>query len=232
MVATAGTGVTASKRSGRRPQIGPPPLAPVLAFTVPTIGYVVVNRSTPHFDASARTVLVYDLGHGTALRLGSALLLASAITLVLMAAVLYRRLRTLGITAPGPAITLVGGIAAAIMLTVCATASYVSGRLAGGASPALAKAIADLSFFSGGPAFAVMFALLVFGLSATGLNAGLLPKVATVPGLVIAVVGVLAVLSPVASGFSYLVPVVRFGGLVWLIAVAPMLPQVRRRATA
>jgi hypothetical protein len=231
MAASTATDTPASKRPARRPQIGPPPLAPVLAFTVPTIGYVVVNRSTPHFDASARAVLAYDHGHSTALRLGSTLLMASAIPLVLMAAVLYRRLRTLGITAPGPAITLVGGIAASAMLTVCAMASYASGRLAGDASPALAKALADLSFFSGGPAFAAMFALLVFGVSATGLKAGLLPKAATVPGLVIAVVGVLAVLSPVASGFSYLVPVERFGGLVWLIAVAPLLPQTRRRVT-
>ncbi|MGC0417774.1 DUF4386 domain-containing protein [Embleya sp. AB8] len=231
-MATTATDTPSSQRPGRRPQIGPPLLAPVLTFTAPTIGYVVVNRSTPHFDASARTVLAYDHGHGSALRLGSTLLLASAIPLVLMAAVLYRRLRALGVSAPGPAIALVGGVSASVMLTVCAMTSYASGRLAGDASPALAKALADLSFFSGGPAFAAMFAMLVFGVAATGLKAGLLPRVATVPGLVIAVAGVLAVLSPAVSGFSYLVPVVRFGGLVWLLAVAPMIPLTRRRTVS
>src|SRR3954464_9005748 len=89
------------KTAGRRPQAGPPLLAPVLAFTALTIGYVVANRATPHPDASGLAVLDYARAHGTAIKVGAPLLFASAVPLALTAAVLYRRLRALGITAHG-----------------------------------------------------------------------------------------------------------------------------------
>lgn len=216
-----------SADSARRPQSGPPLLAPVLAFAVLTVAAVVVNRSTPHPDASGLAVLQYAQAHRTAARVGAFLLFSSAVPLAIAAAVLYRRLRALGITAPGSAITLVGGVLAASALTLSGLFAWTGNRLQPDAGAALARALADLSFLSGGPAFVVMFALLIAGVSVTGLLAGLLPRAAAWTGLVLAAVGMLSTLTLLADGFGYLLPVVRFGGTLWLVFVAAVLPRTR-----
>ncbi|MWA00218.1 DUF4386 domain-containing protein [Actinomadura sp. LD22] len=221
------TQTTPRAASGRRPQSGPPLLLPVLVFTALTIGYVAANRSTPHPDASGAEVLRYARDHGTAIKAGAFLLLGSAFPLTVATGVLYRRLRALGITAPGSAITLAGGILAAGMLVLGAMFGWAGGRLPADASPALARALADLSFLSGGPAYAATFALLVAGLSVTGLLALLLPRPLCWAGLVIALAGMVGTLTLVGSGFAFLVPVVRFGGLLWLIAAAALMPRTR-----
>ncbi|MBL7493036.1 DUF4386 domain-containing protein [Frankia sp. AgB1.9] len=225
MTATAAPPATGT--ANRRPQSGPPLLAPVLAFTGLTIAYVVANRSTPHPDASGLEVLHYAGLHGTTIKVGAFLLFASAVPLAVTAAVLYRRLRALGITAPGSAITLVGGVLASCTLTLSALFGWAGGRLPATADPALARALADLGFLAGGPGYAVMFALLIAGVSVTGLLAGLLPRAATWIGLLLAAVGMVSSLTLLGSGFGYLLPAVRFGGLIWLVAAAALLPRTR-----
>ncbi|MYU15467.1 DUF4386 domain-containing protein [Streptomyces sp. SID8361] len=212
---------------GRRPQGGPPLLAPVLAFAVLTVGYVVVNSSTPHPDASGKEVLAYARDNGSTIELGSLLLFAAATPLALLAAVLYRRLRALGITAPGSAITLVGGVLAAAALSGSALFGWAGGRLPMDADPALARALADLSFLSGGVAYSATFAMLVSGISVTGLMARLLPRPLTWTGLALAAAGVVSMLTLIADPFGYLLPVVRFGGLIWLVITAILLPRTR-----
>ncbi|MGW1682570.1 DUF4386 domain-containing protein [Saccharopolyspora sp. NPDC002376] len=225
---TATPAAQRTERSARRPQSGPPLLAPVLALAVLTIAYVVVNRSTPHPGASGLEVLDYVQGHSATIELGAFLLFASGVPLALTAAVLYRRLRALGITAPGSAITLAGGLLAANALVLSAMFSWSSSRLSADTGPALARALADLSFLAGGPAYSVMFALLMAGVSVPGLLAGLLPRAVSWAGLVLAAAGVLSSLALLVDGFAYLVPVVRFGGLIWLVFAAVTLPRTRR----
>lgn len=217
------------KTPARRPQSGPPLPAPVLAFALLTVAYVVANRSTPHPDASGLTVLDHAQAHGTTIKVGAFLLFASAAPLAIATAVLYRRLRALGITAPGSAITLVGGVLAAGALTISAMFAWTGGRLPADASPELARALADLSFVAGGPAYTVMFALLIAGVSVPGLLARLLPRAVAWSGLVLAATGVLSTLTLLTFGFSYLVPVVRFAGTIWLVLAAALLPRTRHR---
>ena len=226
------TTASAPERSApprRRPQSGPPLLVPVLSFAALTVGYVIANRATPHPDATGAEVLRYAQEHGTAIRAGSWLLLASAVPLALLAAVLYRRLRALGITAPGSAITLAGGLLASVALALSAMAAWTGGRLPDDASPALARALADLSFLAGGPFYGAGFAMLVAGVSVTGLLAGLLPRPLTWIGLALAAAGMLSTLALLADGFAPLLPVIRFGGLLWLVAAAALLPRTRRK---
>ncbi|GGV02401.1 hypothetical protein GCM10010211_82180 [Streptomyces albospinus] len=166
---------------------------------------------------------------GTVIKLGAFLLFASAVPLALCAAVLYRRLRALGITAPGSAIMLVGGVLASGALSLSAMFAWSGGHLPADAPPALARALRDLSFLSGGPAYAVTYALLIAGISVTGLLAGLLPRAVTWTGLLLAAVGMVSTPTLLASGFEYLLPVVRFGGIVWLLFVAALLPRTRPR---
>lgn len=216
-------------KAGRRPQSGPPLLAPVLAMTALTIAYVIVNHTTPRPDASGAEVLRYAGAHSTAISVGAMLLFASAVPLAITSGVLYRRLRALGITAPGSAITLVGGVLASGALILSALFSWAGGRLPESADPALGRALADLSFLSGGPGYVVTFALLIAGVSVTGLLGRLLPRPLAWAGLVLAAVGMLSTFTLVASPVGFLLPVVRFGGLVWLVWIAAVLPLSRPR---
>lgn len=210
-----------------RPQRGPPLLIPVLAYTALTIAAVIVNRSTPHPDATALAVLTYDHAHSTTIKLGSFLLFASAVPLTITAAVLYRRLRALGITAPGSAMTLAGGILASAALTMSAMFGWTGAHLPADATAPLARALADLSFLAGGPGFAVMLALLIAGISVPALLAGLLPRPLAWAGLALAVLGALSTLTLLNLVFGPALPIVRFGGIIWLIAAAALLPHTR-----
>ncbi|MFI0981368.1 DUF4386 domain-containing protein [Streptomyces sp. NPDC021093] len=228
-IGATGTATVPDSARTRHPQAGPPLLLPVLSFAVLTIAYVVLNSSTPQPTATGADVLAYTQGNGTTIRIGAFLLLASAVPLAVLAGVLYRRLRALGITAPGSALTLVGGVMASLALTLSALFAWTGERLADDAAPALARAVADLSFLTGGVTYAVAFGLLVAGVAVTGLRAGLLPKPLARVGCVLAAAGLLATLSLLADPFGFALPVVRFGGLIWLVWVAAVLPRTRTR---
>ncbi|MEU3193742.1 DUF4386 domain-containing protein [Streptomyces sp. NPDC006992] len=220
-------GTASGPEPDRHPHGGPPLLAPVLAFVALTIGYVVANSSTPRPDAEGRKVLAYARDSSTTIEVGSLLLLASAVPLALLAALVHRRLRALGVTAPGPTIALAGGVLGAAALSGSALFGQAVSRLPMDADPALARALADLSFLFGGVAYTAMFALLLAGVSVTGLLSGLLARTPAWAGLVLAGAGMLSLLSLVADPFNFLLPVVRFGGLVWLVCVAILLPRAR-----
>jgi hypothetical protein len=211
----------------RRPQSGPPLPIPTLAYTALTLAAVAVNAKTPRPNASGMEVLQYTQDHGTAIKVGAFLLFASSVPLAIVAAVFSRRLRALGITAPGATITLVGGILAASGLALSAAFAWAGGRLPADAGGTLPRALADLSFLTGGPAYAVMFALLIAGISVPALLGGLLPKPMAWTGLALAVVGVVSTLTLLSISFGFLLPVVRFGGTLWLVVAAFLLPHTR-----
>ncbi|MFC7488702.1 hypothetical protein ACOCJ7_07575 [Knoellia sp. CPCC 206453] len=91
--------------------------------------------------------------------------------------------------------------------------------------------MADLSFWSGGVAFAATFALFIAGIARAGVRDGSLPRAVTWTGLVLAAAGLLCLLAPVADGFGYLLPVVRFGGTIWLAFAAVLLTRTRSLTT-
>jgi hypothetical protein len=192
-----------------------------------TVIGVAVNRSTPHPDASGAAVLAYNTAHATTVKLGSWLLFASAVPLTIAAAVIYRRLRALGITAPGSAIALAGGALAAGALTLSGMFAWSGGRLPADASPALARALADISFLAGGPAYATMFALLIAGTAVPALLVRLLPRPLAAAGIILAAAGAVSTVTMLSLDAAFLIPVVRFGGIAWLIAAAILLPRNR-----
>ncbi|MEV6106859.1 DUF4386 domain-containing protein [Streptomyces sp. NPDC051940] len=196
------------------------PLLPVLAYVALTAGYVAANRDTPHPDASGSEVLEYAASHGTAITLGAVLLAAAAIPLVLAATALLRGRVPRGAVR---AWALGGAGLAGIALVASAVFAFLGGRLDAGADPDRARELADWSFLAGGPAFAVGCALF---LAATAVAAGL-PRAARVTGFVLAAAGLLSVLTVAADAFGYLLPLVRFGGLIWLVAVTVTLRRGR-----
>ena len=90
-------------------------------------------------------------------------------------------------------------------------------------------ALNELSFAAGGPGFVVAFGLLIAGVSVPTLLGGLGPRPLAVVGLVLAGVAAVAVLSLAVPPLQFLLPVVRFGGLVWLVWASAVLPVTRRR---
>jgi hypothetical protein len=99
------------------------------------------------------------------------------------------------------------------------------------ASAALVHALYFLSFLFGGVAFAVGFGLLAAGVSITSYFRHLLPVWLVAFGLAIAVAGELSSLSLIWYPASFLLPIARFGGFVWLLAVAVSLPKTRANDT-
>jgi hypothetical protein len=94
------------------------------------------------------------------------------------------------------------------------------------------RAFVALTFAAGGPAFVVFNGLLVAGLAVSGLLTGVLPRPVAWAGLAIAVVSELASLTTAFDALDPLLPIGRFGGLLWLVVLGVVLPASRRELRA
>jgi hypothetical protein len=148
------------------------------------------------------------------------------------AATVHHRLHRLGLRVAGPTLGLAGGLLAAAMLALSGAAGWAAAATAALVPDAAGAVVAldALAFAAGGPGFVVAFGLLIAGVSVPALLGGLGPRALAVAGLVLAGVAVVAVLSLAVPVLSFLLPVVRFGGLVWLVWTSAVLPVTRRRA--
>ena len=216
----------------RRPQGGPPPLAPALAYGALLIASVAVWIGGPQPGTSAASTLSYAQAHTGQMHAEALLVFGAAVPLAIWAATIYRRLRTLGVTAPGAVIGLAGGILAAASLALSGLVTWVMADTAHIAGPALAKALSDLSFAAGAAGFVVPFALLIAGVAVPSLVLRLTPRPLAWGGLVVAAIGMLSTLTLVTSALDFTLPIGRFGGLIFIVAVSALLPATRHRLTA
>lgn len=154
----------------------------------------------------------------------------SAVPLGIFAATVYARQLRLGVRVPGPAIGFFGGIIAAVFLMLSGLITWLLGRSEVVADTALAQTLAFLAYLTGGVGFVVGLGLLVAGIAVPSLILGFMPRWLAWAGLVIAALSELSFLSMVLEPLQFLLPVGRFGGLVWLVAAGFLLP--RRRAAA
>jgi hypothetical protein len=213
-----------------RPQGGPPLLAPALAYGVLMVTAVVLSARVPHVSAAATAVAAYDGSHHAVLEVAGCLGFAASAPLAIWTATAYRRLQTLGVTAPGAVIALAGGLLAAVSLGLSGLITWTSAQPGVAADPAVARVLADLSFATGAAGFVVPLALLVAGAAVPSLILGLVPRPLAWAGLVIAAVGVLSTFALLTPALDATLPVGRFGGLLWLIAASIALPRTRRAA--
>src|SRR6201995_4332820 len=137
-----GTSPSAGDPAVRRPgpQGGPPLLAPALAYGALMIAGVVLSARTPQPSATATDVLAYVRAHHTELQVAGFLSFGASAPLAIWSATVYRRLRTLGITAPGAVIALAGGLLSAVSLSLSGLISWTTSQVAPMARPALARA--------------------------------------------------------------------------------------------
>jgi hypothetical protein len=212
-----------------RPQSGPPLIATGLAFVALSLAGVAIGVSGPRPTDSAEKVLSYVRDHGTAMHWNAFFAFGASLPLAIWSATAYRRLRGLGVTAPGSAIALSGGLLAAIMLALSGLSTWIAARA--DQSAELAAALRDLTYVTGGPGYVAFFGLLVAGVSVPMLLMGIKRPVA-VFGLVVALAAEISTLSLVTMALGPTLPVGRFGGLLWLILTSVWLPATVRRLPA
>jgi hypothetical protein len=217
------------EETNRVPQGGPPLLALALPYAALTlVGLALgIGLSRPD-DAPAEVARLLVEHRGAATVLATAVVGAS-IPLAIWSATVYRRLRRLGVTAPGSAIAFAGGVLASASLALSGLVSWTAATTAPVVSPEVLRALTTLAFAAGGPGFVPFFALLVAGVAVPGLLLGVLPRAWAWAGLAIAGLSMLGVASLLTPALYPLLPVGRFGGLIWLVAASVLLPTSRPR---
>jgi hypothetical protein len=211
----------------RRPQGGPPLLAPAIAYGALMIAAAALAAGVPHPDASAAAFLSYDQSHQSVIKVSGTLAFAAAVPLAIWTATAYRRLRALGITAPGAVIGLSGGLLAAASLAMSGLIGWTAGQLGGANTPELARALGMLWFAVGSAGFVVPVGLLVAGVAVPSLILRLTWRPLAWAGLVVAAISLLSTFTLIAPALDATLPVGRFGSLIWLLIVSVTLPHSR-----
>ena len=197
-------------------------IASLVAMAALSGGEVITS---PFSDTAA--VAGFFAEHGFAARLGAMLQLGSSVPLGIYAATVFARQQRLGVRVPGPVIGLFGGISAAVLLAASATITWAQGQPVVSAQPGLTHALGYLSFATGGFAHVLGLGLLVAGIAVPALFLRLLPAPFAWAGMVVAVLAELSFLAMVVEPLQVLVPVGRFGSLVWLVVAGFLLPKTR-----
>lgn len=217
-----------TSRTDRR-QGGPPPMAPAVAYAVLMLAGVALSvkgaqPSTPPADA-----LAYDRAHAAQLGVAGFFQFAAALPLAIWTATVYRRLRTLGVTAPGAVMALVGGVLAAASMALSGLLGWTTAQVAPHADAAVVGALTDLGFATGAAGFVVPFALLIAGVAVPALILRFTPRWFAWAGLVVAAIGMVATFTLLTDALDPTLPVGRFGGLIWIVAASVLLPARRQR---
>ncbi|MED7951223.1 MULTISPECIES: DUF4386 domain-containing protein [unclassified Streptomyces] len=218
--------------SARRQQSGPPLLLPAVAFAALMVVSIVLSRQTPLPTDSAADTLAYFRDHETAARVAGTLQFGASLPLAVWAAIVYQRLRRLGVSAPGPGIALVAGVLSAVSMATCGLTVWAASRAGGLGDAPLVRVLTDLLFATGGPGHVVPFGVMLAGVAVPMLLLGFGPKGFAWTGLVLAGIGVLGTLALLSTSLGFFLPIGRFGGLIWLIAASVILPKQRPRRTA
>jgi hypothetical protein len=220
---------TDSAPAARRPQGGPPLLAPALAYGALMITAVILSAASPRPSASAASVLAYDHAHHDALQLAGCLGFAAALPLAIWTATAYRRLRTrLAVTAPGAVIGLTGGLLAAASLALSGLVTWTGAQIPATGDAGVARALTDLSFATGSAGFVAPLGLLIAGAAVPSVIMRLLPRPVAWAGVAIAAVSLVSTFALLTPALDFTFPIGRFLGLAWLVAASITLPASRR----
>jgi hypothetical protein len=190
---------------------------------------------TPYFPGPwepVQTIASFFRLRPTAVQFCAFLQFGSMVPLGIFTATAVSRLQFLGIRVAGAHIALFGGFAAAFAL---ATNSMVLWTMAspGVAQDApLTQALYFLSYGLGGPGYSVPLGLLMAGISVPLLFYRLVPRWIPILGIALAVCGELSWLNLKFPAAVFLIPLTRFPGFVWMIALGFALPVTTRRPLA
>ena len=212
-----------------------PPLGPVaIVYTVlfcAGLYSLTALSGGAHFPRpwdSAQTMAAYFQLHSKTVLLCALLQFGSAIPLGIFTATIVSRLHFLGVKVAGATIALYGGLAASFALTGCSMVLWVMARPGIADDLLLTQALYYVSFGFGGFGYSVPIALLMAGVSVPALFYRLVPKWISILGLIVAGFGVLSWLSLEFAPAMFFIPLTRFPGFVWMIAVGFAMPAARQ----
>jgi hypothetical protein len=154
----------------------------------------------------------------------------AVVCLGLFTAVIVSRLQFLGIRAAGVTIAMFGGFLCVFDSMAASFTTWTLIRPAVAANPPILVTLNYLSYAFGGPGFSIPMGLLMAGVSISAGLTKLLPKWIMILGLFLAACGELSVFHLISPQLLFLIPLVRFPGFIWIIAVAFALPRYRKEA--
>ena len=189
---------------------------------------VTVFGGEPYFPGpweSPEVITAFFQARPTAVRMCAFLQFGAAVPLGIFAVSAVSRLQFLGVRAAGVFIALFGGIATAVLMMAASSALWVMAQPGIAEDRAVLQALYWLVQGLGGAGFSVPFGLLAAGLTIPAAFLKLVPKWIVVLGLAVAICGELSWLYFMLPGALPLVPLTRFPGFVWLIAMGLALPR-------
>ncbi|MGA2534839.1 MAG: hypothetical protein ABSF53_02400 [Terracidiphilus sp.] len=206
----------------------------ILVFEAGFIAAMVLRHGGPFVTpfAPADQLHQFLAQSPTAVRLSNFFLFGSAVPLGIFAVTAVSRLRFLGVRAAGTNIALLGGLIATIALLLSGAVGWMLSVPEVLDSAQVMKAISFLNFLLGGVVFSVGFGLLAAGISVTGFFTRLLPRWMVAVGMLVAVAGEFSSISLIAYPANFFIPITRFLGFIWMIAVAAGLAKGRKPAHA
>lgn len=181
---------------------------------------------------SASVIVPYFQTHAGPVLTCLFLQFGATICLGLFTAAVVAQLRFLGVRAAGPWIALFGGFLTVFNGIGAGLITWTMIHPAVAQSPPVLLGFYYLSYALGGPGFSIPMGLLMAGVSLSAAFMRLLPKWIVVFGLVLAVAGELSWFHLISPGVLFLIPLTRFPGFIWLIAVGFALPRTRASALA
>jgi hypothetical protein len=199
----------------------------ILVFVAGLVAAATLRHGAPYVTpfAPAEEVRLFFALSPAAVRASNFFLFGSAVPFGIFAVTTVSRLRFLGFRAAGTNIALLGGLTATIALILSGITGWVLSVPEVSASAQVVKAIFFLSFLFGGAVYAVGFGLLAAGVSVTSYFMRLLPRWMVVLGMLLAITGELSSLSLIAYPANFFIPVTRYLGLIWMVAVAVALQK-------
>lgn len=225
---------TQSVQIGRRHQ-SPPLGILAIVFTVlfcAGLYPVTAFGGKPYFPGpweSPQTIVAFFQARPSAVLLCAFLQFGSAIPLGIFTASAVSRLRFLGVQAAGADIALFGGFATAFMVMTSACVLWTMTYSGVAHDAAVTQALYYFSFGLGGPGYSVSLGLLMAGICIPAFLRRLVPRWITILGLVLALCGELSWLNIEFPSALFLIPLTRFPGFVWMIAMGFALPVTTAR---
>jgi len=152
----------------------------------------------------------------------------ATVCLGLFTAVIVSRLHFLGVRAAGVTIALFGGFLCVFDAMAASFTTWTLIRPAVSANPQILVALDYLAYAFGGPGFSIPMGLLMAGVSISAGLSKLIPRWIMILGLFLAACGELSVFHLISPQLLFLIPLTRFPGFIWIIAVAFALPSARK----
>lgn len=182
-------------------------IALVLSVASVLVPLAVSLAGYPTPASSPEATAAYFADHPMAGVLAGFFAFSAAVPLGIYAAATYARQLRPGVRVPDPGISFFGGVAAAVLLIASGLITWVLADASDSIPPTVTQLLVDLGFALGGIGFATWLAWV---------------------GLVLGALGEISFLALLWDGFDRLVPVNRFGGLLWLAMVGFLLPRERQ----